>query len=67
MREIFGIPIPTGKKALGLAIFTIVVVAVVSGTGALAPVTRLVGRAVGGLKAAGMKALGMDRRQNVSA
>lgn len=60
------IDFPTRKMGFGVALIAILAVALVSALGLLAPVTQLIGRAVGGIKATVMRVVGMDRRKTAA-
>lgn len=53
---------PSKKMALGVAIIAVLAVTVASATGIMSPVTMLIGRAVGSLKAAVMGVFGQNKR-----
>lgn len=53
---------PSMAAGLGIAIIAVLGVAVASGLGLLSPITKVIGRATGTVKAWAMKALGIDRR-----
>lgn len=55
---------PKGMRAkLGIAIISIGAVAIVSSSGLLSPITKLMGRAFGVVKFGVQRALGIERRK----
>lgn len=53
---------PAKSNIVPIAIVAVLAVAVISGTGLLAPLTQVIGRVTGGVKSKVMALFGLDRR-----